>query len=213
MASSSWPSGLGFNPTTFSPGITIVGEIIDVNRGGKESVVRGAQLRTATLTFDVRDGDPTYQRLLTIMEILTGMDGTIQLPWWGYAAQIGNGTGSPTVSALVNPGTSQVPTTGWGGTDPRLGQGAMVQLGNPPFVYRVITDASGAAPTLTVRPRVRQPIAAGSAVIYKPDPANGVWLVNTMRLARSTDQYGTFTDAMHGEGLTLEFVDALRDAY
>ena len=139
MAAISWPTGLVVVPTDFSPGMQDIGEVIQINRHGFEHVIPGVQLRTASMSFDIRD-ELTSHRIMGMIENLEGARGTIKVPWFDYTTKIGSGTGSPTVSGAVNAGSSTIPTTGWTGSDPKLGQDAMVSFGNPPFVYRVLAD-------------------------------------------------------------------------
>ena len=212
MAAISWPTGLVVVPTDFTPGIQEIGEVVQVNRHGFEHIIPGVQLRTASMSFDIRD-ELTSHRIMGLVENLEGARGTVKVPWFNYTTQIGLGTGSPTVSGAVNAGSSTIPTTGWTGSNPKLGQDAMVSFGNPPFVYRVLSEVTGASPTLTVRPRPRIDVDAGSAITYAPDPENGVWLLTTMRLRNSSDVYGAMIAPKLVQGIVLEFIESIRGAY
>ena len=134
------------------------------------------------------------------------------MPWFGYTTKIGPGTGSPTVSGAVNAGSSTIPTTGWTGSDPKLGQDAMVSFGNPPFVYRVLVrghrrvadfDRSAETHGSTSTPAPRSPT--------RPIPSNGVWLVTTMRLRNSSDVYGAMIAPKLVQGIVLEFIESIRE--
>lgn len=218
MAPVTWPTGIAASPSDFSPGIVTVGEIAPTNRSGLTQVVQGRQLRTAAILFDLRDLE-TAARLEALLENLEGKRGTVAVPWFGYTAKLGNGTGSPTVNGAHSAGTSTLATTGWTGSDPRLKQGAMVSLPHivngvsVPFIYRLLADVNGAAPNLTLRPRLRFDVAGGAAITYNPDPVNGTWLTTTMQVMDSSFGLGHHTADLWIEGLPMTFIETIRDAY
>lgn len=212
MASGTWPSTLVVAPSDFVPGIQLVGEVNSINRLGREQVVKGTMLRTASLNFDVRD-EETHHVLQMLVERLEGAANTVKLPWFNYTAKLGSGTGTPLVNGSHLAGTSVLNSQNWTGPDPKLKSGAMIQVGTQPFIYRVIADATGSAPALTLRPRLRFPLAGAEPITYAPDPANGIWLVTTVKLQQSSGEYGRFTAPRIAEGIALSFIEAIRDAY
>lgn len=80
---------------------------------------------------------------------------------------LGGGTGSVTVNGASQTGTSLI-TTGWGGTNPVLKRGDLIQIiGN--YTIRTITadvNRSGAAATLTLDPPLFIAPANSSAIAY-----------------------------------------------
>ncbi len=211
MAAQNWPTTFVNPPTTFIPGLVVNGEF-QRTRGGIDLVNVVTMLHAAELNFDLRDFDHEARWQGMIAEMLAGS--AFKMPWYGYPQKFGDATGTITVSGGHSAGDKSITVAGKSGT---LRSGALVSMGDPPFLYRLTGQSTGS--TLLIMPGLHLNVTGGSLVTYDPDPSSNSYLLATVSLDASAfvsgvDPLAEFTSIENWvSGITMRFVETVRTSY
>lgn len=207
----------------FTP-LMFPGGVLNPTLGGTEEVLERNSRLGAMVEFPMQ----RHADYVDIYGFLADMDGWTRLtavPFTHYREHVGNGSGSPTVSGAVAEGATQIASTGWGGSDPRIARGGMITISTSiggvsvPRAYMLRRDANGTTPTLEIWPPVKDALAGGEAIEYAPNEGTLTYMRSAMRLTRPGDPAGQ-TLLVGGapsrqlmRGLAIELIESVRADY